>query len=175
MRKVLVMMLMMITSTIYAQKVLPFDDHLEDALIEYLVHADHFISREFMEALKQIRCEITDDANEYCEPIAMFDLQSNRNIDLKDMTQDFGVFLLECPMIADSWGHVLIKYHNKVIIIEDDLTPADDWTMDWDYDVLIKHTEFLNSFFRDHTDIPKSYYPIFLKNIISAFEWNHYE
>lgn len=175
MRNVLIIMFMTIASNIYAQKVLPFDEHLEDELIEYLVNAEPRITREFMETLKKIRSEITDPANEYCEPIVTFDIQSDKYVNLKDMTQDFGMYMLDCPMIDGSWCHVFIKYHDSVIIIEDDLTPTDDWSPDWSYNTLMKHTEFLNGFFADHPDIPRSYYPIFLKNLISVFELNYNE
>lgn len=175
MRNILIMIFMMIASNIYAQKVLPFNEHLEDQLIEYLVDKNPRITREFMDTLKKISSEITDHANEYCEPIEIFDIQSEKFVDPKEMTSDFGVYTFDCPMIHGDWIFVLLKYHDSVIIIEDDLTPTDDFSLDWDYNTLMKHTEFLNSFFTDHPDIPKSYYPVFLQNLISVFELNHYE
>ena len=122
MRNVLIMTFMMIASNIYAQKVLPFNEHLEDELIEYLVNNDPRITREFMDTLKKISSEITDHANEYCEPIEIYDIQSDKSIDLKDMTSDFGVYTFDCPMMHGDWIFVLLKYHDSVIIIEVDLT-----------------------------------------------------
>lgn len=171
MRTILVILFMMIASNIYAQKVLTFDDNLEDALIEYLVHTD-CITSEFMKTLKHIRNEITDQDNEYCEPIAVIDIQANKGVHLDDITQDFGMFCFHCPMIDGSYYHVFIKHYNSVIIIEEDFTPTDDGHRDWIYITLMKNTEFLNNFFKDHLDIPKRYYPIYLNNLIRVLELN---
>ena len=60
----------------------------------------------------------------------------------------------------------------EIIIIEEDFTPTDDGHRDWIYITLMKNTEFLNNFFKDHPDIPKRYYPIYLNNLIRVLELN---
>ena len=172
MKQLIVVLCLLIASDIYAQKVLPFDVDLEDSLINHMVNVDASISAGLLETklLKEENQEQYKHEDVYCEPVEIFDLINNRGIELNEINCDFGMYVFWFPMQHPSWSHIFLKYHGEVIIIEDDLT--DNYFKANNGQCLINQVGFLTIFFKQHQDIPRSYFPICVKLLMQRYDLN---
>ena len=159
MKKLLLLSFILIGSCAYAQKVIPIDKNLEDALVNHICLINFDMAKEAIDDIKNGKHPNVTTA----ELFVLRDLLDNRVINVQDMTHDLGIYEFNYSYKSPVWVHVFIKYKDDIIIIEDDFL---------DEHSLVKQTQFLLKFFNEHPDIPINFFSTFMKHIVDIYEWN---
>lgn len=148
MRFCYVLLLLLLTSNTFAQKVIPYDEHTEEKL--------------WKEARDLPEVSPIDENDEIWKHVLIRDLTSNQFVDPDSLLMDYGILEFYDPGVNPRRCHILIKYHDSLVIIKDDESQ----------DTLARQFKSLIEFFEEHEDIPQSYFLTFSKHLINVYEGN---
>lgn len=148
MRFCYILLLLLVTSNTFAQKIIPYNEKIEEKL--------------WMEARGLPDLSSTEENDEIWKQVFIRDLTSNQFVEPDALSMTYGIFTFHDPLTSPTTYHIMIKYHDCLVIIKDDSSE----------EILAEQSEFLINFFAEHKDIPRSYFPIFLKHLINVYEEN---
>ena len=165
MKHLSIILFLFVVTNSYAQKVIPLDSNLVNELVRYMGMADYTIADDIHDTMN-LKGSYPNE-----ELIVIYDIINSYKVDKIEESSDFGMFVFECPMVHPSWSHICLRYHDEIIIIEDDL---DDHIFNGkdSAQVLLKQIEFLIRFFSEHEDISGNYVAICVRRLIEIYEQN---
>lgn len=152
-KKIILLLFVLIACDTYAQIVLPINENLTDEFWSILKTTYPDLNLE--------RREIEKDFNFYEEAVIR-DLLEDKIVRQNDMIKDVGLYTFALRCTHPQIWHNFVKYNDDVYVLEET----------YDDNSIIKQTEYLISIFKNNPDIPKKYFPVFLKHIISTSEMN---
>lgn len=148
MRFIYTIFLLLLVTNAFAQKVIPYDEHIEEKLWE--------------EARDLPEVSPMDENDEIWKHVLIRDLTSNQFVDPDSLLMDYGILEFYDPGVNPRRCHILIKYHDSLVIIKDDRSE----------EALARQFKSLIEFFEEHEDIPQSYFLTFSKHLINVYEEN---
>lgn len=148
MRFCYILLLLFVATNTFAQKIIPYNEKIEENL--------------WKEARDLPYLSPTEENDEMWKHVLIRDLISSQFVEPNALLMPYGIFTFHDPGIHPTIDHIMIKYHDCLIIIKDDMSE----------DILAEQSGFLINFFAEHKDIPRSYFPIFLKHLINVYEDN---